>query len=51
MIFTRISLSTCSNRLQIGGLLKDKERRWLQAVGGALGEMKEEEEICVSDRN
>lgn len=51
MIFTRHSLSTCSNRLQIGGLLKDKERRWLQAVGGALGEMKEEEEICVSDRN
>lgn len=51
MIFTRHSLSTCSNRLQIRGLLKDKERRWLQAVGGALGEMKEEEEICVSDRN
>jgi len=33
-----------------GGLLKDRERRWLQAVGGALGETREEWEVCVSDK-
>lgn len=34
-----------------GGLLKDRDRRWLQAVGGARGEMKEEWEIRVSDKD